>query len=714
MEKDKNTQDLEKFVRGQLDGLRSEPNADTWSKIAGRQQPVNTWLRFRFYGIRLAILLGTVVAVWAGWKHATAEPTSKPPSDPATYQNVVQNSGNTGPNGGIIDSMNVSTLGTTASHLPKTNAKRPDWYRKNTVPMQVTRFTAEQGIQYQSPVSRNTVRIPANVLVYSDGSPVTGAVDLLFREYRSIADFLAAGMPMHYTDDRGTFFFNSGGMFEVRVSQNGADLFIAQGKNYEVDFAPTAALRDASLFYLPDSSNQWGHMTQEEYTEIIPTDATTGTVKFRRRPYSQSTGLTGVSGPRILTENEVAADNRNSADRTCLPDMWSMSDTADAIAWLQDGLVTGREYAFGKIEPPLWFRKNSDKPDAFFLWALDRSNIRIVHEFDVDRRFFPDDLENVFSELSAFKGYYFTRLTDSTDALWRPDPENSVEQIFSQPHAWKKVTVHPQENARCLVVFGDEKEQISIPARLCRSNDRISSPPFNPSAVFAEYERLRDTRHRNIITEIRRWRRFVTLADIWQTPQEWCMPVNAWFDYFDDNKKMMRQRYDSLSRTGIVKDRTLASSAIENWKEQVRQLHLKRLGAETVNQSKMRQMTMTLRLTGFGTHNWDQIFQLVSQERSLRPIYQTLDGKPIAAQSARIIDRERNLFFSMPESSSLLSLPGRSLDVIVTAMNGRIYYLPGKTYAGLALGNQREFTFKMQDVTDKVETPVEWAELLGI
>ena len=62
----------------------------------------------------------------------------------------------------------------------------------------------------------------------------------------------------------------------------------------------------------------------------------------------------------------------------------------------------------------------------------------------------------------------------------------------------------------------------------------------------------------------------------------------------------------------------------------------------------------------------------------------------------------------------LFNLPGRMMDVIVTGTNGRTYYMPGKTYSGLDLKNKDQFTFVMEDVTDKVGTPLEWSRLLGI
>ncbi|HOY07216.1 MAG TPA: hypothetical protein PLO67_17535, partial [Saprospiraceae bacterium] len=364
--------------------------------------------------------------------------------------------------------------------------------------------------------------------------------------------------------------------------------------------------------------------------------------------------------------------------------------------------------------PPVWFTRNSDKDDLFFLRGLERSEIKIVHRYDTEARFFPDDLGGVFTELAAFKGYYFTRLIDSTDLLWRPDRQAGVDQIFRQDRKWKRVSVFQQKGAECTVVFGDEKEEIRVPAKLSRGSERASNTPFNPSLVFADYEKLRAARQQKFTDAIRRWRHFVKLADVHQTPEEWCLPTRMWFDFFDENKKMMRARYDSLYKTGITTDRALAASTLEKWRAKVRQLQMARMKSASKNMTIRNQLSMTMTVSGFGTYNWDQIFQIANPTKYLYPRYKTLAGESIVPVSTRIIDRDRRLYFSLPDNKELIKVAGRSMDVIVTDPKGRIYYLPGKTYAGLDLKNAEEFTFQMEDVTDKVGDPEAWGQLLGI
>ena len=167
---------------------------------------------------------------------------SRPGTDPGVSG---QESGNLSRNPGTLSS---EAGGQQTQRSGKPYPGRQFGQRLNTVPAASVRFQAETGVRYQSPVSGTSVYIPANSLIDANGQPVSGEVELLFREYRSIPDFLALGIPMHYGDERGAFFFNSGGMFEVRVHQYGEDLRMAPGREYDLNFAPTAQLTDASLY----------------------------------------------------------------------------------------------------------------------------------------------------------------------------------------------------------------------------------------------------------------------------------------------------------------------------------------------------------------------------------------------------------------------------------------------------------------------------------
>jgi len=714
MEKNKYTRDFEKFVRQALQGLPDNPDASVWSNIAQQQSRKNAWLRLRYYapgGIALlAIVLLSVIA-WHRLHPAVGQDTDMQPpiqTTPNTGQAVAAPGRDIAPLPGESDHPQRTARRLSLSGFaPHSTAKplRAPWYGTNTVPAQQVLFQAEKGVEYRNPESGNSVRIPAGALVYADGRPVQGAVELLFREYRSIPDFLAAGMPMHFADAQGEYFFNSGGMFEVRVSQNNEDLFIAPGKTYDVSFVPTGKLQDANLFYLPDSTDEWAHVHDKE-------------------------ALAAKETLKVLSEADVVRDNTSSNTRTCLPAPLNLTVDYDPVPYMKESVETGRAYARGTIQVPLWFRNNSDKNDYFFIKNLEHSDIRVVRQNDAGERFFPDDLNNVFTELSVFKNCYFIRRTDSTDNAQRrmgigpvnrpgskkvPKRATTVDAIYRENRIWSSVEIRPEEGTACTVVLADGKDEIHLKARLAQSNEaHQGAGSFDATPIFAEYQRLRNLRHADDLRTITRWRCFIDIADMFQTEQEWCLSNADWFDYFEQNRPLMQARYDSLYHAGLNSDTSMIRTVVEAWRAKVRQMNFARAALLAKERAPNQNMVMSLSISGFGTHNWDQIFLLSNKQEYVTPIYKTPEGRSIIPMATRIINRETRLFFSMLQNDHLLKLPGRYIDLIVTGNDGRTYYMPGKVYAGLKFEKAHAFTFTMEDVTDRIGTPLEWAELLGI
>jgi hypothetical protein len=115
-------------------------------------------------------------------------------------------------------------------------------------------FNAEDGITLHVTTGTHIV-IPKNALVNEKGEPVTGKVTARFREFHTPGEILHSGIPMQFGDDR-TDYFSSGGMMELRVSQNGKDLALAENKEVQVDLASAITPdKDFKLYYLTDDLN---------------------------------------------------------------------------------------------------------------------------------------------------------------------------------------------------------------------------------------------------------------------------------------------------------------------------------------------------------------------------------------------------------------------------------------------------------------------------
>lgn len=683
-----NDKELENFLRQQLEPLEDSPDENLWARIAEAQAPANTRIRLKHNLWKLAAAAaGLALVATAFWWQFGAGTASAPPPVARETQGLYSG-----------DSLLVETTETSetlsaeaiAARYPK--PQRPAWYKHNKVPAQLIRFQADQGIRYKSPESGNSVTISANTLVYADGSPVQGEVELLFREYRSLAEMLAANIPMHYSDERGDFFFNSGGMFEVRAMQNGADLRLAPGRTFNMQFRPTDNLRDATLFRLSDENNAWAHVPPDDVQRL-------STLTARQ--------------PRILGEQDVVADNTDDGASACFPKVPEVQEGQDPVVWLQEGLKTGLAFAEGKAKMPAWFERNADRPDNFFLASHQRGDIRLRFEKDQGERFFPEDMSGTFTELTVFKNLYFKVKIDSASNLWRPNPQKSASGIFQSRSNWQRVEIIPGVGNECRVIVGEGLTDVGVPAVLTRSQDAKSDEPFNAQAIFAEYTRLREARRADFVNTLRKWRQFMYASVFFQSPAEYCLGQGEWLAYFEQNLPMMRERYATQIQAGMADDLQKARDYHFIWRNRQREQRLTNAGIGSSERSNGDNMLLSLDISGFGTYNCDQIFRM-DVNQFVQATFRTNEGKTIKPGLVRIIDRRTRLFFSLPSKSNLPDPSGRLMDVIVTTADQKVYLLPADESVLRKKTRDSQQTFVLQDVTDRVGSPKAWTELLGI
>lgn len=103
--------------------------------------------------------------------------------------------------------------------------------------------------------SGTTIYIPPYAVTDQNGNPVTGTYVFSYREYRNPAEMAFSGIPMDYKDAKGTYQFNSAGMYEIRGTQNGNPLKLA--KEVIVDFNCTKNEQGVHFFQLDDESGEW-------------------------------------------------------------------------------------------------------------------------------------------------------------------------------------------------------------------------------------------------------------------------------------------------------------------------------------------------------------------------------------------------------------------------------------------------------------------------
>jgi len=102
--------------------------------------------------------------------------------------------------------------------------------------------------------SGTQIYVPANAFVDASGQPLQGEVTISYREFRDQLDFVVSGIPMTYDTGGTTQVFESAGMFEMNASVGEQEVFLAPGKQVDMQFASTDAAPSFN-FYEYDAEN---------------------------------------------------------------------------------------------------------------------------------------------------------------------------------------------------------------------------------------------------------------------------------------------------------------------------------------------------------------------------------------------------------------------------------------------------------------------------
>lgn len=154
-------------------------------------------------------------------------------------------------------------------------------------------FTIEgtQGgvIEYES---GSKVIVPANAFMDKDGQPLSGEIEIRFKEYHDFVDFFIAGIPMKY-DSAGTNQLVSAGMIDIQAFQNGVPVSLKKPLNIElastIDYNPAHTY---NIYKLDTEKRNWVYEGVDRIEPVL-----SGDLKIQM--------------DKILSDNEVQDDLMN-------------------------------------------------------------------------------------------------------------------------------------------------------------------------------------------------------------------------------------------------------------------------------------------------------------------------------------------------------------------------------------------------------------------
>jgi hypothetical protein len=111
------------------------------------------------------------------------------------------------------------------------------------------------------------ILFPPNAFVDETGKPVTGKVQVKYREFKDPVDFFLAGIPMQYDSAGGVYQFVSSGMLDIRAFKDGKPVFVNQAAKPEINLAGKDNPGGHSLYFLDTIQQKWINKGMMQITE---------------------------------------------------------------------------------------------------------------------------------------------------------------------------------------------------------------------------------------------------------------------------------------------------------------------------------------------------------------------------------------------------------------------------------------------------------------
>jgi OmpA family len=473
-------------------------------------------------------------------------------------------------------------------------------------------FSTENAQKLDYP-SGTVIEIPENAFVDKNGNPVTGDVQVSYIEYRNPVDFILGNIPMDYNQDGEKFVFNSGGMFKIKATHQGEEVFLGKDKNINLDFPLTEDLPDLNFYRFDETTNQW----KEEAKNINPpkNESVDLTAFFRaERSVSVGTAVGTIRGDTIANSRIPFL---NEADLQCY-DVARYLKMGKIFASSTDTLMEKKKWTSLKMEK-INFKKrktlefqisNSERIQRVHIENQKAYDVRckVIKESDNEIRLttntnsYPDKLNaitwirtspavtttidsgSLLSIKREASNLYTVTLSDSlgiktTEKLKMVDFTAQNEAIVN--------TISKQINNRQI--------QIKRLEGLATNQNKIIE---NKKKAIAKLKKIKYATDAIIYRSNELVTRFWEFNDQYMTDEEKLLSEDQWVTFFDANKPLFVQRYKEVENKQV-------KQCLERVKEMERanKNRIAIYNAETTVRQK-------LSISSLGVFNCDQIQRL--------------------------------------------------------------------------------------------------------
>lgn len=126
-----------------------------------------------------------------------------------------------------------------------------------------------------------SIEFESNSFQDKNGRPVSGNVQIDWKEYHSLTDIALSGIPMKYDSNGVSYDFVSGGMFTISASQNGNELDLAAGKSATVSLASMDDTPCYNFYKIDEQKGSWDYIATKTATPITDSSKTQKSEKVK-------------------------------------------------------------------------------------------------------------------------------------------------------------------------------------------------------------------------------------------------------------------------------------------------------------------------------------------------------------------------------------------------------------------------------------------------
>lgn len=572
-----------------------------------------------------------------------------------------------------------------------TTTNKPSFHAQ--VPKVQVKFKAEEGVKFVYERSGTEITIPANILVDKDGQAIKGEVDLSYREFRDVADFIATDISMMHGGGQ----FHSGGMFEVNAQQKGEQVFIRTGEYMDVDFELTAdSIADLS-FYQYDGKEWSDFGALDRSSQQNNFDVSYKPCKNRFLP---KTPVITDSVQNFLAAMKVGY----ALSRTNIRQYKEVGFLDADERWADHRYTSLKDYLGYKLNKINLKELSKDHRHYNINFEITGEDDYRIIDFKMQKIRYTQavsmkikDYNKSNKELASLMARDWIVLSKGK---YRPSDRRNITRVTLKNWADVRVTYDGKTTFKFIVKGYNGFDTLSAQPKLMDKESKKQHQAI-AKALYEDYQKIL-TNEKNLFNQNQQfirdnWGYFLAFAKSLMHPTEKCMSPYSWLKYFQRKQGVMQKRYgrfvglttDSISMQDLstMARRSAAGTALPR-----KDINL---------YSPKSDLSQKLAINGFGVFNCDAIRKLKKPQEVIA-YFVDEDNNFIDPRIVNVIDCNINGILKMYDPDKIPFSTVSPTAILVTDYSGDNYFIDAKSFAKLDLKDKTVFTFKLKTISNEV------------